>query len=437
MSTVRESKISQTRAQEEAKTILTALKGESANGKSIGLQLCDKYSLAPRKTILSELQTILLANNSGVDGESLSAFLFTQTDGVQQNQFDQHISLILKIAAANANQGAAKSVADLILWIIASSAPLPRLSAIPGLSKGMRLAFAILTKQESAIKGALNRWSQLAQPLMNCLDPAEFRFSADEAAGVLNNIAKIQKSMLPSGLLACVPSLVLMAKTESASFLASPNGRQFLPLFSGMADQYGTQDNAIPNAPVEPVNRVVVSVSPEKRLAQLLKDIDGVFKEVQAAFSSHEEEMLDKEKSLGKQVKRLEQEIEIQKDDLRKLKIQYEHELATVKSELETRTNEKAEVEKAVKGLNADLRLTDENAARNLAEQKFEIRNQISRAIEGPLQTLARAIQAILDKNPTDQPVEDIAISFDAMHRKLIRELDLQGQTRVTIADRN
>ena len=138
---------------------------------------------------------------------------------------------------------------------------------------------------------------------------------------------------------------------------------------------------------------------------------------------------------MGKQVKRLEQEIDIQKNDFRKLKAEHEHELATAKSELETKINEKAQVEKAVKELNADLRLTDENAVRNLAEQKFEIRNQISRAIEGPIQTLARDIQVILDKNPTDQPVMDIAISFDAMHRRLIRELDLQDQLRIKIAD--
>ena len=368
------------------------------------MQLCDKYSLAPRKTILSELETLLLGNSSGVDGESLSAFLFTQTDGVQQTQYDQHISLILRIATANANQSATQCVADLILWIVNSGAPLPRLSVIPALAKGMRLAFEILTKEKAAIKGPLNRWSQLAQPLMNCIEPAESRFSSDESAGILNRIAKIQRSMLPSGLLACVPLLVLMAKGESASFLASPNGQQFLPLFSGMANASGEKSGVNSLIPAESVAKADVPVSPEKRLAQLLKDIDGVFKEVQAAFSTREEEAFDKATLLGKQVKRLEQEIDIQKNDFRKLKAEHEHELATAKSELETKINEKAQVEKAVKELNADLRLTDENAVRNLAEQKFEIRNQISRAIEGPIQTLARDIQVILDKNPTDQP---------------------------------
>lgn len=427
---MKESKINQARTLDEANRILRALEKVPESADQTGVNLCGIYTPGSRKSILNELFRSLSATSAPVDQRALTDFLKTQLDGVNKQSVDSFLTAMIKVASANGTESGPRCVSDLILWMIEQDKEPPRLPAIETLPKGLAIAFEVLAKQDSVPKIALRKWCELARPSMNCLEPDGLKFSESESTRILEAASKLEASIIPKIFYASVPSLVLLAKDGSVSFLTSLNGKPFMKYYSEMRS---SQKNETPttNGPL----KSATVPSPKERLKNLLGDVKVFFEDLLSDIELRENELVDKEVSLGNQIKRLEQKIGVEKNERNKLKSDHEIELKTKASEFEELTIKKVTADKTVVALTADLKLSDENATKGMVEQKKRFRNQIGIAVDGPVYSLFQDIQSAMNKNPDSKEIENIAISFDALHRKLIREAELAHKNRLVFKD--
>lgn len=423
----KESKISHSRALDEASTLIHGLRKEPDRGHQIGEQLCETYSSAPRKAILAELRN-LLGKESRISWNSLAEFLKTQTDGVKQGQLDAYVTSILKVACAFEDGSDPRCCSNLIMWIVESDTRVPRIPPISKLPGGLTHAFETLVKRGSKIRPNVSRWSKLAQPSMNCVGSETERFDQTESGRILCAASEMDPAELPTIFLSNVPSLILMAGDESGTFLASKTGQPFVPLLGQL-----NQTTSMDSQPLGKPATVDVVPSPKDSLTSHLDAISELFRKVQSLQDDQEEEYVNKEIKLQKQIKNLQQEADKLRSEIRELKESHSTQLGAKEQQIEELAEEKATLEQAAKKLDADLKLTDENAAKDLVEQKTDLRVRIGRAIDGPVHSLVEDIQKALNSEPSKEDVEHIAISFDALHRKLIRETDLIHKTRLEL----
>ncbi len=423
----KESKISQSRAVDEANTLIRGLRKEPRCGHQIGEKLCETYSSAPRKVILAELRN-LLGKDSRIPWDSLAEFLKTQTHGVKRGQLDAYMASILEVACAFEDGSDTRCCSDLIMLIVESDTRVPKIPPISKLPGGLTQSFETLVKRGSKIRPYMNRWSKLAQPSMNCIGAKAERFSPTESSRILRAVSEVEPAELPMNFLCNVPALILLADIESGAFFASKIGRPFVSLI-GRLNQSARTDSQ----PEGGSGNIEVAPAPEDSLSSHLNAISELFRRAQSEHNEQKEGFVSKEIKLQNQIQNLQKEAEELHSKISLLKESHSTQLDAQQLQVKELAEQKAAMEQVAKKLDADLKLTDENAAKDLVEQESDLRVRIGRAIDGPVHSLVEDIQKALNSKPSNENIENIAISFDALHRKLIRETELRQKTRLEL----
>lgn len=429
--TARESKIGMAAADDEARNLIERLSRGLEEAAFLGDALNSRYSATPRKFILASARKLLSEKTTAIPATVLSQFLMTQWSGVKDQQFEEQTREILGMALELPDGHGLNVAADLMVRVLSeSSRPPIRLSHVPQAPAVLTHVFLILSEAQSNNRERFVRWTHAAQPHLNpALQSSERRsFNQQEASQILDRLASIVPEFLCDELLACVPGLIMLAGSAGAvAFLRTPKGQPFVGILAGMIESNDSDTVNLSRA-----NATKDSDAPlGEQLSQALTKVNDLFLQTIAQHESREQQIREQVQKSEARIAEVSHESKQKEQQLLGINHELTLEIAVLRTKIEEIQTQYNRVAGLNERLHADIRLVDENAKRDVSEQEDTIRRRIGETINDALSMLRRDLERLLRKNPSEEGIRNVGISFDSLHRKLLREARYLDETRL------
>ncbi len=354
-------------------------------------------------------------------------FLATQLEGVKEQQFDAHFREIVAVALELSREEGLRIAAELTTKVLKTNQHALRMNRVPRAASILTISFDFLCNVEKPDRELLQAWTEAAQTQLSLVQSRGLSFSPCEASRLLDVLSRVDRRVIPDSLLACVPSLIVLASVDGAArFLTTQVGEPFSKALAGLTT--GRGEDAVSNSPNEHRGE---TLPPREQLNAAFNRIVFVFDKLSAHNDRLRQRLAEEEDRTVRQAELVKAEAEERDRQLRVAKAEHREEVD--KSNERIRELERAETElaKSVERLRADLQLTDRNARQSLEEQKHENRRRLADVLNSALGSLRRDLERALRNNPGDEVVRNVGISFDSLQRRLLRETGHLDETRL------
>lgn len=428
---IRESKISASTADEEARELLRRLSSGGAEARSVGLELNDRYSLMPRRSILASFRSLLSDKRVVVPPDALLGFLTSQLIGVKDPQLTGQLQETAAVALELPDGVGLSVAAEVFASVLGDLTRTP--IRIAGIANAPSILTVVLTKLSETSHQARERvirWTHVAQPLLNPIprNNKSRPFNAEEASQILGQFSSLPSELLSDELYACVPSLLVLADREGAErFLNSGMGRSFVNAISRVVAPAAVNEVDIDKQP----KAIRCEKQPYDRLSELLNEVEKTIKEMAANHHGQVNDLKEQLKESRQELDRFQEEARQSELEMRNAITDQQVRADTLQASIEERDAMHKQVMIANERLRADLGLIDANSRRDLCEQEELVRRRIGEAINDSVCVLRKDIERALEKHTNDESIQNIGISFDSLHRKLLREAKHLDSTRL------
>lgn len=425
----RETKVSAGKAESVARSLMKRLRRSPDLAAQMGSDFNDQYSASPRKAILEKMreQPSPFRPEDPFPAQALFDFLTTQLEGVKDQQFDAHFREIVQVALKLSREDGLRIAAELTTAVLKTNQHAPRMRRVPRAASILTKAFDFLCKVEKPDRELLVAWTEAAQTQLSLAQSREISFSPDEASQLLETLSLLDRRVIPDSLLACVPSLIVLARVDGAAiFLTTKVGEPFSKALAGLTTAQG--EDASSNSPCEPQGE---SLPPREQLNRSFNQIVSVFDTLNSENDNLRQRLSDQEEKVARQAELAKFKAEEHDRQLRITKAEHREEVERSNQRISELEYAETELKESVERLRADLQLTDHNARRGVEEQENESRRRLAEVLNSAIGSLRRDLERALRNSPDDEVIRNVGISFDSLQRRLLRETDHLDDTRL------
>ncbi len=425
----RETKVSGVTAQDEANILLQILSREPDKATKVGVDLNERFSAAPRKEILSHVRSQLSRMRPAVSSAAIHRFLKSQCDGVKDQNFYAHFQEILGVALElpddDGVQVAAALTAELLRSNKSLSVPMKR---IPKAASILARVFQRLCSSDQLERKHLQCWTESAQSQLSLAQSSSLPFTSEEATKLLDELSRIDRKILPDSLLACVPSLIALAQVEGAAqFLRTSIGQQFARAMSGLTERTIKDSESVK----QEVSVDTEDAKPREQLSRAMDTILQVFDVAITRNERMEDRLKSQEREAANQLTRINTELQERIRDLQIARTEHRDEVEKYSERIRHLELAEKELAESIERLRADLQLSDHNSRQNVVEQENEKRRRLGEVLGAAMESLRRDLERAMRDFPDSEVIRNAGISFDSLHRRLLREASHMDETRL------
>jgi hypothetical protein len=432
------SKISSSRAEEEAERILFVISSQPDQAKETANEICKSYTLGPRREIVDVLARMLLrTKDAKPDPAVVKAFLETLTCGLVPLSAQKLIPSLVRVAWASSAEEGPKIGAALLLDLFQlgneASTEVNSGSSDDGrlvaeittlLDRPDRLLTALLdaaTKRNMVTTRFLSIWARAQTAVLVRRASSGQSVGADEAASILRMLTPVSRKTIPDELLIAIPFLVACADAqENEAFRSSEIGMAVA--------QFASLTLHLDATPVTLASQKAPAGREEKSRDD--GDRDRVLRELTALFARYDLDMANLRQSCEEKevaLREAARDFDHREEELRNLLAQAREERNTLRSrvrdlenEIEQLGREIATAREQEKKWRSEVEFKEREHTSRLQISASEIDERLRSQISKPVKNLRDHVLAVLKSNQENSKIRLMAAAFDALHRRLI-----------------